>query len=117
MKDAKGHGSNPRGSHSEGVQQIGGAVHDIPLSKIKPNPTFDLRGWDGDFSKINPKAFQPNMRTAEGNAYTVAKIREAMQRGEQIPPIDLHDGEISEGHHRYVAAKLEGAKTIKAVFK
>ena len=26
MKDAKGHGSDPRGAHSEGVQQVGHAL-------------------------------------------------------------------------------------------
>ena len=33
MKDAKGHGSDPRGAHAAGVDQIG---RTMPLSQLKP---------------------------------------------------------------------------------
>lgn len=46
MKDAKGHGSNKRGTHATGVAQIGQPVKISPtvLAKIKANPSgFSLR--------------------------------------------------------------------------
>lgn len=118
MKDALGHGSNP-GSHATGVNAIGKSF-DISLAKVRPASDFDLRGWDGDFSKLggSGKVFQPNMRTAEGNAQTVAHLRALMQKGTELDPIEIDRKRnvIVEGHHRYVAAKLEGRKTIKAKY-
>ncbi len=48
----------------------------------------------------------------------VAKIEEALERGEALPPIELYkmDDEyyVLDGHHRIVAAKKQGQKFIDA---
>lgn len=116
MKDALGHGSNV--GHSTGVNKVG-QVFDIPINRVRPSPDFDLRGWDGDFSKIGGgHVFQPNMRTAEGNAQTVSNLRGLIRSGVQLDPIEIDRKRnvITEGHHRYVAMKLEGGKTIRAKY-
>lgn len=48
----------------------------------------------------------------------VARIEEALERGEAVPPIELHkmDDEyyVLDGHHRIIAAKKQGQKFIDA---
>lgn len=49
MKDAKGHGSNPRGAHAAGTNQVGNiALHPKVLSTINRNPSgFSVKPSSG----------------------------------------------------------------------
>lgn len=53
MKDAKGHGSNKRGTHSAGVDQVGNIqLHKSVLSTISKNPNgFSIRPESGKLPK------------------------------------------------------------------
>lgn len=111
MKDAKGHGSDPRGAaHQQGVESaLPKGVREIPLK--------DIYRWQD----VNPE--------------NVAYIRGLMQRGIQLKPIDVVEKPdrlpgrdafydnftspnakytIRDGSHRLEAARLEGLKTIRA---
>ncbi len=67
--------------------------------------------FNRDFSIRDPG----NLSHALGR---VARIEEAMERGEALPPIELYkmDDEyyVLDGHHRIVAAKKQGQKFIDA---
>ncbi len=102
MKDAKGHGSNPRGAaHQQGVEAaLPQGVREIPLT--------DIYKWQD----VNPEL--------------VETYRNTMRSGGQFPPIsvvermrDFDDRtspkySIRDGSHRYAAAQAEGLKTIRA---
>jgi hypothetical protein len=98
MKDAKGHGSDPRGTHSQGVQQVGnlgsiGQYKAVPVTSL--TPSFDI------FQGINQQR-------------VVDKLRSAIQGGASMPPLKVTpSGRIIDGHHRFEAFKQEGLKSVR----
>jgi ParB-like nuclease domain len=96
MKDAKGHGSNPRGAHSTGIEQAITPVRmEIPLEDIRPWQNTD-----------------PDL---------VKRYAQAMRKGEKFPPIEVatdftgqNKWVVRNGHHRLAAEKLLGLPTITA---
>lgn len=96
MKDAKGHGSDPKGAtsaHAEGVDQIGREPKMVPINSIRPY--YDI--------------FQGNNQQR-----VVDKLRAAIRSGASLPPLDVTpSGRIKDGNHRYEAFKQEGFKYIR----
>ena len=86
MKDAKGHGSNPRGSHASGVDQVGRApkVNDAAMNIIrgtKPGEGFSV--------------------TPGGKTPTTGYMVALPSRTTSVNPADLHGGraqDIINGH-------------------
>lgn len=90
MKDAKGHGSDPRGAHNAGIDTIG-AVRTVPISKVYPTELLNMYETDP----------------------TVEYFRQKIRNGEEVPPIQIDtDNNIVNGHHRYTAYIKEGAKRV-----
>lgn len=86
MKDAKGHGSNLRGTHSSGVDQV-------PINSL--HPAYDI--------------FQGNNQQK-----VVDKLRTAIRNGASLPPLEVTlSGRIMDGNHRFEAFKQEGFKHIR----
>lgn len=91
MKDARGHGSDPRGAHSQGVQAVGGTpVAMRSMSSMHPYYHADLTPQD--------KA-------------VVEGMRQTIRSGGTLPPMTiLPDGRVNDGNHRWYAYKAEGVK-------
>lgn len=122
MKDAKGHGSNPRGAHSSGIDKIPGwsAVKIVPVNSLHPRPEntamiekFKASDEAGEksFREAYPgEAYRPypgDMR------YKVAELRQAIRDGKKLPPLAINkDGSIEDGENRWNAYKAEGVKSI-----
>lgn len=98
MKDALGHGSNPHGSHSIGIDQLGPPRGSrlVPISAIKTNPKYMAWVKANNMDQIN--SLRENIRT--GNR--------------KIPPIRLDGNELDDGAHRLIAYTLEGHSHIAA---
>ena len=116
MKDAKGHGSNPRGAHAEGVDQIG-KTQTMAVDKIHPTENLFL-GKDGpvavpaQFRNLqDPHHIELHDRGAQAQ---VDQIRSAIRAGQEVSPINVKsNGDIVDGHHRFEAFKQEGVKQIQ----
>lgn len=102
MKDAKGHGSNPRGAHSAGVNEIGQTVHGIvpdithlPAAMLKPMNRMEAAGAEGAPARagLSKEDWAKQMSFSEAVDVSVFK-----------------DGEVllSDGHHRAYAGKILG---------
>jgi len=100
MKDAKGHGSNPRGAHAEGVDQIG-RVASLPISGLVPTQSLDIGSENYD---------------DESDKRVIDYFRAQLRDDQEIdPPIQVYpNGLIADGHHRVMAAMAEGKQDIRA---
>lgn len=81
----------------------------------------DIRDHPDEYKRRKVKAKIRLMRDAQGfvGIDTTVGIMKAMHRGEKLPPVQLspqYDGtnSIVDGHHRTMAARLLGHKTISA---
>lgn len=99
MKDAKGHGSDPRGAHAQGTTQVG-VTKTVPIESLH-------HGWDVlEHVKGDPQAEKTYMAT-------VNAIRGSIQAGKPIDPIYVSkSGRVIDGHHRLYAYQAEGVKQV-----
>ena len=95
MKDAKGHGSDPRGAHAQGVNQIGRII-DVPIQKLRAIQSYG----------------------AEQDEKHIQGIQASMRNGATLNPIKvtpyMNSYLISDGHHRAEAGAREGHLSISA---
>lgn len=122
MKDALGHGSNKRGLHSGGIDQIPGwgPVKFVSVNSLRPRP--ENTAMIEKFKKqdaASEKAFYaayPGEKYAPSPGdmrYKVDGLREAIRRGEKLTPLAINkDGSIEDGENRWRAYKAEGVKMI-----
>jgi ParB-like chromosome segregation protein Spo0J len=90
MKDAHGHGSNPRGAQNAGIEAALTPAEMRPLSSMRP--FYDASLTDKD------KAIIENMR-------------QTLRNGGTLPPMTvLPDGRLDDGNHRWHAYKAEGVE-------
>ena len=103
MKDAKGHGSDPRGAHSDGVQSVGRYPgHTYSRTKTVHVNHISLIGHE-------------LVRTTRDRE-TVNYFRQQIRAGAKIPPIIVdRQGNIMDGSHRYVAFKAEGKTRVPVI--
>ena len=103
MKDAKGHGSDPRGAHSQGVDQIGRlAGHSYSRPKIVSIDQVHLVGHTLNWNVQDHAAV---------NSY-----RQQIRSGEKLAPVIVDRNQnIIDGTHRYAAFKAEGKTKISVV--
>ena len=99
MKDAKGHGSNPRGAHTAGID----AINSAPKRKVVMRdvddlvPTENIDGYGLNQDRVN-------------------LYRQKIRSGESIPPIEVSSfGDVFNGHHRLAAYIAEGRDEIPTV--
>lgn len=113
MKDAKGHGSDPRGAHSAGVDQVG----------RMPSPPAGLARFAAgrELASVPLKNIEPwQLEPSSDDAGTV-HYKQQLEAGKSLEPIHLVPGEnpgkwaVYDGHHRYFAAKDAGLSRIPAV--
>lgn len=91
MKDAKGHGSNPRG----------GAAHQVAINTLVPNRANI--GWVKKMAAHDSQYGQS----------AIDMYRARIRAGETLPPIAIDErNRIRDGHTRYLAYKAEGVKNI-----
>lgn len=121
-KDALGHGSNPRGTHSTGIEQIPGwsAIKFVSPSSLRPRP--ENTAMIEKMKRVDAEAEAAFRVAYPGEAYTphpgdmrykVAEIRATIKRGGKIPPLAVNrDGSIEDGENRWRAYKAEGVKKI-----
>lgn len=118
MKDAKGHGSNPRGAHSTGIDSIAGPEHLVPIESLRARPEntamMDKLDKLTDAREAAAKAAYPGEPyDRQGPKEIIASLRAAIRKGEKLPPLAIHgDGTIEDGEHRYRAYKAEGVKQV-----
>ena len=92
MKDAKGHGSDPRGAHSTGINNLGNYP---PGTKIIP------------FRQVKPQDSVP------ADSERVVNFRGMIRRGEPLQPLVVtSDHYLIDGNHRYAAYKAERVKSV-----
>ena len=101
MKDAKGHGSDPKGTHAQGVDQVG-RVASLPISGLVPTQRLAL-----------PPKSDPDFKVDKG---IVDYFRGQLRSGQEIdPPIRVFPNmQVADGHHRIIAALAEGKTDIRA---
>lgn len=127
MKDSRGHGSNKRGTHSSGIEQIPGwsPITFVAVNKLKPRPENTamiekFKKQDAE-SERSSRAAYPNekyMPKPGDMRYKVDEIRAAIRRGETLPPLAVNkDGSIEDGENRWRAYKAEGVKQIPVRIK
>lgn len=140
MKDAKGHGSDPRSdiAHQTGVSQIGQPIMSMPrvqtgdmVSGLRvesgvPNSSSIGASMSGDYEEhgireIPFSAFEDNEAPVSPSRYTRDLADQIKQNGFIKPLIAVHDSEspkrgpyILEGAHRFDALKLLGKKSFPA---
>jgi hypothetical protein len=123
MKDAKGHGSNPRGSHAAGVESIPkgwGPVKMVALNSLRPRPEntamiakFKARDASAEASFHEAYPGEKYTPFPEDARYKVDAIRARIRNGESLPPLAVNkDGSIEDGENRWNAYKAEGVKKI-----
>lgn len=107
MKDARGHGSDPRGAHSQGVDQIG-KVETRPISSVHPTQDVFLDPTKNPY--LDPvKAAQINKR----DQAVVDGMRATIRSGGYLPPLTVaRNGDLLDGHHRLEAYQQEGIKQV-----
>lgn len=118
MKDAKGHGSNPRGAHAAGVESIAGPEHMVPINSLRPRP--ENSAMLDKLNKLEDTREQAFKDAYPGEAYTrsgpreqIEQYRQAYLSGAKFPPLAIHDnGSIEDGEKRYRAFKAAGAKQV-----
>lgn len=120
MKDAKGHGSDPKGAaHQSGVDKIAGPERTVPIDSVRPRPenTAMLAKLDRVESSREAAfkdAYPGESYQRNGPTEIIAKYRAAIRSGANLPPLAVNkDGSIEDGEHRWRAFKAEGAKTVK----
>lgn len=118
MKDAKGHGSNPRGTHSIGIESIAGPEHVVPINSLRPRPenTAMLKKMDQvETARENAfkVAYPGESYTRTGPSEDIEKYRAAIRSGAKFPPLAINsDGSIEDGERRWRALKAEGVKQV-----
>ena len=120
MKDAKGHGSDPRGAHSAGVDQVG-RVPTRPLSQLRPTQDAMTNESIGGQKVTLDTGRTYNMELLRGdiplsradNQSIIDDYRAKIRAGESIPPILITErGNILDGNHRHAAYLAEGVKDV-----
>jgi hypothetical protein len=120
MKDAGGHGSNPRGEQNAGVENAVKFVYDpvtaaaeaeararflnpakmVPLDSVHPTKQRDLL----------------SLKNKTDDEANIAQLRDTIRQGhgDQIPPLYVSgkNRDVIDGNHRYYAFKEEGVKMI-----
>lgn len=127
MKDAKGHGSDPRGSHSGGVNQIGKFAPNMTsyeafnyVQSLHSNPEDFAEGDLADRIEKNNRYSLTEIPVSKLNAdeftvYPDQVASYAKQPALTSPPILIdRRGSIIDGVQRVNAAKVRGDKTILA---
>jgi hypothetical protein len=103
MKDAKGHGSNPRGSsaHQVGVVAVGRAPAMWPIGSL--HPTQDVFHANPSVGPVRPL----------GNQALIDKYRGELKAGRNTEPLMITDkGDILDGHHRFAAYRAENRSRV-----
>lgn len=95
MKDAKGHGSNPRG----GVVAPDPAAHQMAINDLVPNRANI--GW------VKKMAAQDSQY---GGQSAIDMYRARIRAGETLKPMAVSGRKIMDGHTRYLAYKAEKVK-------
>jgi hypothetical protein len=122
MKDAKGHGSNPRGLHSGGIDKLPGwsAVKLVPVNSLHPRPentamiekfkAIDAEGEAAFHAAYPSEAYAPQPGDMR---YKVDGIRQTLRSGGTVPPLAVNkDNSIEDGENRWNAYKAEGIKMV-----
>jgi ParB-like nuclease domain len=98
MKDAKGHGSNPRGTHADGTDRVGLPMKMMAVGRI--HPTKDVFVED----PLNVPGQTQNI---------IDDMVNAMRAHESFPPLVVTPrGNLLDGHHRLAAYKAAGIKSV-----
>lgn len=106
MKDAHGHGSDPRGTHSQGVQAVGKPPEMWDINRL--HPTEDM----GEIMITKPDGTQ-TFQLMPSDQATVDSMRKTIRSGGYMPPlIASRNGDLLDGHHRLEAYKAEGVKQV-----
>jgi hypothetical protein len=116
MKDAKGHGSDPRGAHSQGVQAVGHVDSVLAEAEALARATIMNPAKMVPIDSVRPTKQRDAMSVIPANdEWNIQQLRDTIRQGNasQIPPLYVSDkGAILDGNHRYYAFKEEGVKTI-----
>lgn len=119
MKDAKGHGSNPRGAHSSGIDKIAGPEKLVPIASLRARPEntamlAKLDKLETSREQAFKAAYPGESYTRQGPTEDVAKYTAAIKAGAKMPALAIHrDGLIEDGERRYLAHKAAGATHVK----
>lgn len=120
MKDAKGHGSNPRGTHSSGIDKIAGPEKLVPINSVRPRPEntamLDKLNRQEDLAQEAYKAAYPNdaPRPRDGPREQIEQYRQDFLKGANFPPLAINkDNSIEDGEKRWRAFKAAGATHVK----
>ncbi len=120
MKDALGHGSNPRGTHSEGIDKIAGPERFVPIDSVRPRPEntamLDKLNRQEDASQEAYKAAYPDdpPRPRDGPREHIEQYRRDYLAGANFPPLAINkDNSIEDGERRWRALKAAGATRVK----
>jgi len=109
MKDAKGHGSDPRDGIAAKVPKM------VPIGAVKPreNISEQMGGWSGRGAP--PKTTNPVIAS---QIALVSAIRDSIRAGHPIEPLVIRpNGTLIEGHHRLLAFRGENASHVPVVIK
>lgn len=128
MKDAKGHGSNARGVHASGIEQLPkgwGPVQMVATSKLKPRPENTamiekFKARDAESERVFRQAYPGEQYTPYpgDSRYKVDAIRQRIRNGETLPPLAVNrDHSIEDGENRWNAYKAEGVKQIAVRYR
>lgn len=103
MKDAKGHGSDPRGAHQAGIANVG-KTQMMDISALVPTQRIGLLHKS-----------DPDYKT---DTATINYFRAKIRKGEPIEPVIVRpNGYVYDGHHRISAHVAEGHTKIPTVTK
>ena len=120
MKDAKGHGSDPKGAHAQGVDQIGKPLT-RPLSQLRPTQDAQTNAPIGGQNMTTDTGRTYNLNLLRGdiplskadNQSIIDSYRTKIRAGESIMPILITEkGNIIDGNHRHAAYKAESVKDV-----
>lgn len=121
MKDDKGHGSDPRGAHSQGVQAVGQQFQTRPLSKLKPTQDAKTNASIGGQKITYESGHTYNLEQLRGdiplspaeNQSIIDGYRAKIRAGQSLDPIyTTEEGKILDGNHRHAAYAAEGVKAV-----
>lgn len=120
MKDAKGHGSDPRGAHTSGIDKIAGPEKLVPIDSVRPRPEntamIEKLNRLEDKRQASYAAAYPNepLPPRDGPREHIEQYRKDYLKGDNFPPLAINrKGFIEDGEHRWRAFKAAGATHVK----